>query len=234
MTTSGLLASSMPCPPWRQLLASVLVFVVMPASSVAQPIALDPARWQKLKYTSIEQNSTRVTDTTITIEVDNSASPLIYPFVHPEKATSLDIVARVSGTISLQPGAVQGEPGHDDFRLWVGVAYAGNNRLGFLERLLAPEWIRHLFRLAPDDAGISRIEFYTTYTDQRLAGTSRVHPAIELCEQQFILNVSDDGSISQRITLATDQPVVALWVNSDGDDTDSRFKVDIERLELNR
>jgi len=219
---------------WCRLLAILLVLAVTPASFPAQPIPLDPARWQKLNYSGISQNSTQVTDTRITIDVDSSASPLIYPFARPEPATSLDIVARITGVLKLQPGVVQGEPGNDDFRLWIGVAYAGDNRLSLLERLVAPEWIRHLFKLAPDNGGISRIEFYTTYTDQRLAGTSRIHPAIELCEQQFILNVGDDGSINQRITLPTDQPVVALWINSDGDDSKSQFRVEIERLRLNR
>ena len=129
-------------------------------------------------------------------------------------------------------GVAQGSKEADDFRLRVGLVYQGDKRMNMMQRMIAPKWLKTMFDLAPEDQGISRVEFFGTWTDSTLAGSDLTHFATDLWQQHFVLEVSANGEINQQVLVPSDAPVVALWLSSDGDNTGSQFSVQIEEITL--
>jgi hypothetical protein len=125
----------------------------------------------------------------------------------------------------------QGLQGADDFVLRVGLVEAGTRRPSFVERRLAPGWVRFLFSLAPPDQGVGRIRFFNLGLSASQIGWARTHPLSSLIHETVVAAPEPDGTFT-IVAQAPDTPVLALWLSADGDDTSSRFTVRVDALEL--
>ena len=214
-------------------LAIALLLTVCPFSYGQSHIFLslhDVQRWQQLSYNNIPANEIQFSDNRLTIQVDSSASPLIYPFSQPRHIQLLSMNLSVDGYLNLQEQR-QGEGNSDDFIFRIGVVYEGDKRLNAFQKAFAPDWIQTLFRLAPENTGVGYIHFFNVYSDDRLSLSQRIHPASELIAENFQIKRSD-GQMLLEFQPETDQKVLALWISSDGDDTASNYQIELSNLSV--
>ena len=187
-------------------------------------------RWQQLSYDNIPANQISFSDNALTIQVTSSASPLIYPFSQPLNIQSLSMRLSINGYINLSEQQ-QGEANSDDFIFRMGVVYEGDKKLNALQKAFAPDWVQTLFQLAPENTGVDHINFFTVYSDDRLSLSQRTHPASELIIEHF--DVKRSGNLMElEFHPEANQNIVALWISSDGDDTDSNYQITLSNLSV--
>lgn len=198
----------------------------------------NPAQWQLLTYEGITANQVSIKHKIAKIKVKASASPLIYPFQRPLSVNSIQFQVQIKGNVSLH-GKQQGNKGADDSVFRLGIVYEGNNRMGIFEQQLAPQWVKTLYALAPQDSGIDFIEFHNVYSDKRMANVKRQHPLSSLLMENYTYSYEQfrdskgSATITGMIKLEAGKKVLALWVSSDGDDTQSHYDVTIQKLTIN-
>lgn len=222
----------------RFLLTLFVSYCLSAVSQASSPLSipLDRAEgWQILEYSSIPPHDIDFSADGMTLIVRQSASPVIFP-IKPRTVSTLKVSAEITGKLNLKPRP-QGDEGNDDFLLRVGLVYEGGQTLNFLQRSFAAKWIKTLFDLAPEGTGVERIQFFNAYSDPSLADTARVHPLSDLMSEHFVTYVPQaaDGEIRKvqfEIQTKTDRRVLALWLSSDGDDTQSSFRVMFLEIEL--
>lgn len=215
----------------------VLLLLALISSNFSQAnstevVSFSKDKWQVLAYSGIKPNTVIFTDKSLTINVDQSASPLIYPITKPKIFKEVTIDADLIGTLKLNANKQQGSKGNDDFTLAIGVVYQGSKKLGFFKRQMAAAWVKKLFTLAPKNVGVSHVEFYMVYQDKRLANLNLVKKKSDLIVDNYIIAQPKNGKITTTIKILADKKVLALWLASDGDDTKSKFKIKINELIL--
>ncbi|MEM6639456.1 MAG: hypothetical protein AAF610_06105 [Pseudomonadota bacterium] len=213
------------------LLAAGLMSISAGAAPTSVPVD-DTSDWQILSFRKIPANDVTADKNGLTIEVASSASPLVYPLPAPARVQRVRVTGEWRGALSLPEGAVQGAKGVDDFVLKLGLVESGDQTLSWFQKRVAPKWIRTLFDLAPPDGGISQIHFLSTTQQPDLVGTSRTHPLSDLLQESRHLLLDAPGEFVMDVELDAAADVVALWISSDGDDTGSRFTLQIKSIEL--
>lgn len=194
-----------------------------------ETVSFKKNQWEVLQYSKIKPNSVNFTNQSMTIAVNQSASPVIYRIKSPKIVKEIVLDADIMGALKLK-NTQQGTKGNDDFSLRIGLVYQGDKRLGFLQKKIAPPWVKKLYSMAPKNVGVSNVEFFGVYQDKRLANQRKADS--ELFIDNFIIEQPKNGKIQTTIKVNSNKPVLALWVNSDGDDTNSAFKVKINKLVL--
>lgn len=197
-------------------------------------IPLDQAKeWQVLKYSGIEANKVSFSKKGLFVEVMSSASPIIYPFHKAKQIKSIRITARTSqSNLRFPAGKIQGSKGFDDFPLRVGLVKQGKRTLSWIERQMAPNWVTTLFKLAPEGVGVKNITYLSAVNQAQLLNSQRKHPFSDLIEEQFVSMVKKDGHIEIYKEFQKSDPILALWIAVDGDDTKSDFNTLIEKIEI--
>lgn len=201
------------------------------AGALSVPVD-DLAGWQVLSFRSIPANVVLADKTGLRVDVNASASPLVYPLPAPAQVARVRVRARWSGALDVPSGSVQGDTGADDFVLKLGLVEAGDETLNWFQKRIAAKWVRTLFELAPRGSGIRRIHFLSTTQQADLLGTSRVHPLSDLLRESRFQVLDGPGRFELDVALPEAADVVALWISADGDDTGSRFSLLIESIEL--
>ncbi len=187
--------------------------------------------WEQLTYNGIAANRVAFTDEGMLIEVQQSASPLIFPLPEAMLPAEISVSLAFDGELN-RSDVQQGEKGADDFVFRLGLVVAGDKTLNFVQRAIAADWIKKLYSMGPDGAGIENIQFYNVYSDSRLAGQSREHPLSELMVEHFIAAQPADGELDLTFQPELTAPVLALWISIDGDDTKSSYQVLLKNLTL--
>lgn len=215
----------------RKLVALILPLIAVPAAAIEVPVN-DLAPWTTLTFNNIPANKVSVDNGALHIAVRSSASPLIFGFEKPTRLAGVTVLASWSGALHIPDGAIQGDKNADDFVLKFGIVEAGEQTLNWLQRRIAADWIKQLFRLAPRGIGVRRINFLSTTQQQTLLGTSRTHPLSDLLFETRITLLQAPGAF--EMTYRFDEPVetLGLWISSDGDDTGSSFDLEIQRITL--
>lgn len=215
----------------KKAIALLLIFNMSLIFSAEENILFNKESWELLTYSKIPANKVSFESKKMIINVDSSASPIIYPLQNKGKYKQLSISAKIVGKLNLG-NIEQGQKGADDFRLRVGLVYQGDQTLGFFKRQIAADWILKLYSLAPKNTGVSRIEFFNTYSHQQLMGKKRPHPLADVLKENFVLKVDESGWVKQNISIPDDENILAIWLSCDGDGTGSRFVVEINNLQL--
>jgi len=191
-----------------------------------------PDGWETLVFGRVPANQVTFSEVGLHIRVDRSAGPLVFPLPASRLVRRVQASGRVRGAVRLEPGQRQGQRGADDYVLRIGLVEAGSRTLGRFERLTAPAWVRRLFALAPPHTGISQVSFYNVANATSSIGTMRQHPLSDLLHEQVVAAVDASGAFHIDHDFGTERRVLAVWLSSDGDDTQSSFEVTLERLEL--
>lgn len=191
----------------------------------------DDESWELLRYSNIPPNGVDSATLGLSIRIDHSAAPLVYPLSVPMTVARLTVRGRVGGDLLFAPQR-QGEEGFDDYVFRAGLVLTGSRRLGFFRRMFAPEWVKRLYVLTPPDQGISKARFFNVGTDADQIGQRRVHPLSDLFEEEVVAVPRADGACELDVPLIPPVEAVALWLPSDGDDTGSVVTVLVERITL--
>ena len=191
-----------------------------------------PVGWEVLSFSGIPPNRATFERQGLRLDIDRSAGPIVYPLPQPTIVTRVRAVGRVSGRLSLDSSLQQGRPGADDYALRIGLVEAGTRRLGWFQRLTAASWVKRLFALAPDEAGISVVRFLNVAESPSHVGSARQHPLNDLFYEHVVTSIDAEGRFAIDHSLERATPVLAVWLGSDGDDTSSTFNVIVERIEL--
>lgn len=187
--------------------------------------------WEVLSYRGIPSHTVSFGDAGLRIDVNASAAPLIYPLSPVRRVSRLRVRGRVTGALRTTADE-QGQPGADDYVLRVGLVEVGARQPGWLERRLAPEWLRRLFDLAPPGLGTAGIRFFNVGLSPDQIGDTRRHPSSDLITERIVTVPEEDGTIAMAVDLAAPIDASAVWIGADGDDTASRFSLLITRIEL--
>lgn len=215
------------------LMLMLLVLSTYAHALPTQEIALDPEakNWQSLNYRNIPANTFSLDDSSLKIEVNASAGPLIYVFDRPVMMQQIFAQGQLGQLPSLPPGLIQGEKGADDFVLRIGLVLAGDKTLNFAQRLIAAPWVNTLFSLAPSDEGVDHVQFLNLANPGSRPWKSRQHPDGKGLFQEIVVGDAKANKTFQlNYQLPEARRVLALWISSDGDDTDSSFELHINRI----
>ena len=192
----------------------------------------DASDWTTLAFRKIPVNTVRFSDDGLHIGVDKSASPLVHKLDVPLTIRGIHIEASWRGALTVPDGAVQGDKGADDFVLKAGLIESGSQTLNWLQRRMAAQWIKTLFKLAPIGRGVERIHFLSTTQDAALVGSSRTHPLSDLLFESRITPLTEPGRFEMHQTFDEPVEILGLWLSVDGDDTGSEFDVQIHSIRL--
>jgi hypothetical protein len=202
------------------------------ANILAIPLSTS-LNWEVLSYRSIPANQIEFTKPGLQINVDKSASPLIYKFSQTEPIFQIEVEGRVSsGTLNLIDPKQQGLKKNDDFVLRLGLVTEGSKKLNWAQKLAAPAWIKRLHDVAPKGKGIHSIHFLEVSQTAELVGTKRTHYLSDLMTEEIVTSLNSDGSFRFTKTMSSPLPVLGLWLSTDGDDSGSKFQVVISRIDL--
>lgn len=193
-------------------------------------IPLQPPNWQSVSYDDIPSNKLGQNKDHLEIIVDQSASPLVYKLDSQKMVEAVEFKAELKGKLSyreLSPG----EEGADDFPLRIGLVVAGDKTLNRVQKWLASDWVLKLHDLGDEKTGIDHVLFLNVTAQKDAKFKQRTHPLSELFQER-IVGKFNDGEVHVRYELDPPRPILGLWVSSDGDDTASKYKVNLKDLKL--
>ena len=196
-------------------------------------MSFDSSKWHSLTYSSIPANTVTFSANSISIKVNHSASPLIYPLTeNPVFIKEISIQGEVSQLVSIKPPEKQGEENLDDFNLRLGLVLLGDKKPSRLEQLFAPEWVKKMFNLAPQDQGVDHIYFLNAVLSPALLNKTRTHPLSKYIKEHYIWLMNKIGVFSYSHTFQESKHTGALWIAVDGDDSQSEFILKIQEISI--
>ncbi|NCN28200.1 hypothetical protein GW915_11555, partial [bacterium] len=201
--------------------------------TLAHELLLIPApelesNWLRLRYSNIPATDYKFSDGTLTIRVDKSASPLLYPFKEPAKLKNIRLKGHMLAAAKLKPDK-------DDFVLRMGPALEGNRRLNAVQRMLAPQWIKELDKLAKAKGRkLGRLDLSLVASESTTqTWKQRQHPDTDLIDEKIVLKAGGIGPFDLNLSYPeTSPPSLGLWIGSDGDNSGAQFSLRIDELLL--
>ena len=187
--------------------------------------------WYILKYDSLPANQVTFSENGLSIKVDKSASPLIYPLTdNPFLIKKVSIVGDTDKLVSIKNPDQQGEKGFDDFNLRFGLVLIGSNRLNWFRRKIAAKWVIEMYNLAPKNQGIDHVEFLNAVLSPNRLNI--VRSQFKYLKERNVWLMNKPGAFSHSHTFSNPRHTVALWIAVDGDDTQSSFTLNIKQILL--
>jgi hypothetical protein len=195
--------------------------------SASEVIPLDQKQWRTLTFNNIDPNKVEFRDGAIFINVNNSASPLIFPFTSPRNIKSFKVQGQVTGTIQ-SPN----ENFAEDSYMRFGLILTGSKKLNRLQRLFAASWVKLLFEMAPKDRGLDKISFFNLTDQAHRLNQFRVYPSSDLLEELVHTLLNEDGHFTMIHQFEEALEVAGIWISSDGDHTNAVFATRIDLIEI--
>ena len=195
------------------------------------PLSLTSS-WHIGSYSNIRPNKVTFENNSMIINIDKSASPLIYSFDKAKKISGFDVAGKFIGLPKLSNLSLQGEKGFDDYPLRMGIILKGDKKLSFMQKIVSPDWLKKLYSSIPANEGIDYVQFYNVTQNPAQLNTSRIHPLSSLLKENFFALVKNDGAFSYKVKFDESLNVSGVWISSDGDDTLSKYQVIINKLDL--
>jgi hypothetical protein len=202
----------------KKFLSQFLAGIIVIPLSIKGP-------WIEEKYSKIPANQNIFNDSGLSVVVKKSASPLIYPLREKAHVKSIHI----QGVFHSLPNF---KKGIDDQPLRVGLIIEGEKKLNFAQKILAADWVKRIFEMASSDRGIDRIYFYNVTQDPHQVGLSRQHPLSDLIWESYFAHIDAPQKFDYIIPSTHSEKTLGLWIGIDGDDTQSSYQVDINKLTL--
>lgn len=208
------------------------LFILLFASSVLAQnsnILFSKDKWVEISFgKKISPNTVEYSTDSLKINVDSSASPLVYKFDKVIDVNSFSVDLEVIGTME---DATDKSKFEEDSYFRLGFVVIGENYLGSVGKLFAPDWVLKLFSLAPEGAGLDKIYFFNLAKNSELIGKERLHPSSKYIFEKIIAS-KDGDSLSFKSSLVKPLKTAALWLSIDGDNTKSKFSVKIKNIKL--
>ncbi len=186
--------------------------------------------WTELAFKKIPINAVSYSSTGTKVVVKNSASPLVYKLDKFYKVSGFEVILKIEGDLKNDPPEKTFE---EDSFFRLGLVVEGKQKLSAVKRLFAPDWVKKLFALAPEGAGLEKIYFYNVGRTSSSLGIKRDHPKTDLMSEEVVAIRSKDVSeIKINYHLQAPVHIAALWISIDGDDSKSSFTTNIEKINL--
>jgi hypothetical protein len=200
------------------------------AAAIALPVQ-QVDDWQLLQFSKIAANQVSFSEAGMAINVNASASPIIYPLDQPMMVRRVEVSGMLSNLLELDE-ALQGDEENDDFTLKIGLVVAGDKTLGGIQKLFSPDWVITLFNLASEDTGVDNIYFLNAVQGDELLGQQRQHPLSDLIYENNVWLLDQPGEFEFTHTLDMPREVIAVWLSIDGDNSKSSYSTLIRSLRL--
>ena len=188
--------------------------------------------WKIESYSSIPSNKVSFSQTGLNVKVNKSASPIVYSFDKSLKIDRFHIEGEFLSLPVFKDVSKVGSKGFDDYPLRIGFVLTGNKRLSFVQRTFAPKWIKNLYADLPQNLGLDYVKFYNVTQNRSQLNQSRIHPFSEILHENFFSYVESKGKFSYDVKFEGSKNISGIWISIDGDDSQSDFEVNINKLEL--
>ncbi|MCX6102941.1 MAG: hypothetical protein NT000_06725 [Proteobacteria bacterium] len=185
--------------------------------------------WHTSVYSDIKPNTISFTAGSLSIHVDSSSSPLFYMLPKPVLVRTVKVQGEISGLPSLKTKTEDSKEG-DDLAFRLGLVESSVEPPSIIARFLAPNWIRILLDYLPEQ-GIKTVRFLTV-SQEKSVGAFRFHPQNDLIQEIVALRKRTPGKFEINYRFKAPAPTMALWIQPDGDDTQSQFTLKLNRIEL--
>jgi len=192
-----------------------------------------PQGWEVLAFRKVPAHQVEFKEQGLFIKVKASAGPLVFPLPQVTSVTKVRAKGRRKGDFVIPTHLKQGQKSADDYTLRLGLVVKGDKKLNYLQKMIAPSWVRKLHELAPANMGIDRIEFFNVAENAGHLRQRRQHPLSELLYETEVSVMGSDGQFTLDHQLPQTLEVVALWISVDGDDLKNNFDLYLEELTLN-
>lgn len=210
------------------------ILISSPSFALDIPLQLNDENWQSLHYKNIDPNVITQKEQGFEIQVNNSASPLIYVFVQPLLIQNIKVSGSMGDLPTIPADLTQGDKNADDFPFRIGLVLAGDKTLNFAQKLIAPNWVKTLYALAPKGYGIDHIAFLNLANPEEISWQSRDHPASKgLFNETIVAHIQPHEDFELKHDLPQSSEVIALWISADGDDTHSSFSLNLKSITIN-
>ncbi|MCP4608536.1 MAG: hypothetical protein GY845_07470 [Planctomycetes bacterium] len=190
--------------------------------------------WKVLRFKNRLPNKVICDEKGLHIKVKCSANLLVYGLEKLTDVNSVVLEGVVTGLPRIPEGKEQGGKKADDFAIRFGLVIAGKKRLNPIEKLFAPELVRHLFGQAPKSQGLDHVLFLNLANDPPPKWRKRNHPIGKgFLREQVACVKRTSGDFTIEAEFQKPCEVLALCIICDGDHTKSEFQVTVKDIQLN-
>ncbi len=190
----------------------------------------DASGWKELKFRSLPANKVSFAPSGIKIEVNRSASPLVFGFNSVQSIHEVFAEVEINGQMNPSSDS-KSQDFEDDSYFRIGLIAKGEEIPNRIKMLFAPDWVNLLFSLAPKGVGLDKIYFYNMTSQEALLGKSRLHPKSKYIHEENV-TLYKIHQKNYRISKTFSPPLQAagVWISVDGDDTKSKFELKMTSL----
>jgi hypothetical protein len=188
-----------------------------------------PEVWHHMKYSQIPQNEVRFERDGVHVAVKESTSPLIHLFGDDILVKSVHVKGRILGFPTLE-NRKEGTFDADDYAVQVGFAETGPSRLNWIERLFAPQWLRDLTNL-DSERPLGKV-YFLNISQQKDVGEKNMNSRNKLVEEEVVKTMKKPDIFELDHTFDPPLKAFGVWLQSDGDDSQSAFEVAYNSLSL--
>jgi hypothetical protein len=194
----------------------------------------DGQGWKVLRFKNRLPNKVVCDEKGLHIKVECSVGLLVYGLDKQTEVNSVVLEGAVTDLPRIPEGKEQGGKRADDFAIRFGLVIPGKKRLNPIEKLFAPELVRHLFGLAPKSQGLDHVLFLNLANDPPPKWQKRIHPIGKgLLREQVACVKGTAGDFTIEAKFQKPCEVLALCIICDGDHTKSEFQVTVKDIKLN-
>jgi len=194
----------------------------------------DGQGWKVLRFKNRLPNKVICDEKGLHIKVKCSANLLVYGLDRLTDVNSVVLEGAVTGLPRIPEGKRQGDKKADDFAIRFGLVLSGKKRLNAIEKLFAPELVRHLYGQAPKSQGLDHVLFLNLANDPPPKWRKRNHPIGKgLLREQVACVKGTSGDFTIKAEFQKPCEVLALCIICDGDHTKSEFQVTVKDIQLN-
>jgi hypothetical protein len=190
--------------------------------------------WKVLRFKNRLPNKVVCDEKGLHIKVQCSAGLLVYGLDKQTDVNSVVLEGAVTDLPRIPEGKRQGDKKADDFAIRFGLVMAGKKRLNPIEKLFAPELVKHLFAQAPKSQGLDHVLFLNLANDPPPKWRKRNHRIGKgLLREQIACIKGTPGDFTIKAEFKEPCKVLALCIICDGDHTKSEFQATIRDIRLN-
>jgi hypothetical protein len=190
--------------------------------------------WKVLRFKNRLPNKVSCDENGLHINVKCSAGLLVFGLDEQTDVNSVVLEGAVTGLPRIPEGKRQGDKKNDDFAIRFGLVISGKRRLNPIEKLFAPELVRHLFEQVPKQGGIDHVLFLNLANDPPPKWKERIHPIGKgLLREQVACMKGTPGDFTIKVEFQKPCRVLALCIICDGDHTKSEFQMTVKDIWLN-
>ncbi|MHC4243153.1 MAG: hypothetical protein ACYSU4_12170, partial [Planctomycetota bacterium] len=189
--------------------------------------------WKVVQFRNKPPNKIVSDKNGLHIGVEYSVNLLAFCLNEPLEVNGILLHGSVTGLPKIQEHRQQGDKKADDFAIRIGLVISGTKKLSKIEKFFAPELVKRLCELAPNSQGIDHVLFLNLANDPPPKWRNRTHPIGKgLIRERVVCVINEPGDFTLKVNFKKPYTVLALCIICDGDDTKSKFQVNVRNIVL--